>query len=281
MIKIIHGESVNPLTKEVHKYSYRVKLPHDKQIDKLQESLNKQYENSGTRFFIRNHYYCENVSEHPLVNRLPMFYKTVLCTTLLKAVENNLDAPVANQLCLLEETAIVRTIACEPLAEYSSIIEKIEKIQEGLSKETDEAKRKILLEGLDVAKQLRDNNAHKVVAALETVKEFVEKAAKIDAGYRDKFSIHSLHSVVAQITNLLSSKLHANGLDHIAVEIEEAIRNELVMPLPETSTSQNGNEINVNTQINLGANGTTLTPDIVTETVKLMDSMIPAGPASE
>lgn len=225
------------------------------------------------KYLIRNHYYCDNVEQHPLLENLMAFYKRVLCSTLMQAVEDNLAAPVANQLSLLEELAITREIACEPLAEYSYVREKIELLQGQLNNSDlslDVVEK--LQKALDVALKLRDVNADKAIAALSTVKEFCEKAARIDAMSRDKFSVHTLHSVVAQVTRIISDELHENKLDHIAVSIEEKIKEKLVIPLPEASNvSNNGNN-------NFGQLGTNLTPEMITDTVKLMDDMIPSGP---
>lgn len=270
-----HGLSYEAQGIYTHEDKY-ITLPHDEQIEALQNRLGKEH------YKIRNHYYCNDICDHPLVVNLMPFYKRVLCVTLQKAVEDNLSAPVTSQLSLLEELAITREIACEPLAEYSDIVEKIEKLQHlldehnkclnenaesSLSSEAANATQETLLKAIETAKQIKNNTAAKAINALQTVKEFCEKAARIDALCRDKFSIHTLNSVVAQITNIISKHLHNNKLDHIAVEINDAIQNELVMPLPETSSSSG----------DLNNLASSLTPDMVKEDLLEMDDMIP-GP---
>jgi hypothetical protein len=253
------------------------RLPRNKRLSELQQKLGaKDYK-------IRNHYYCDDICEHPVVEHLMPFYKRVLCVTLQKAVEDNLSAPVTTQLSLLEELAITREIACEPLAEYSEIVNKIEKIQAILDElngcdelnENDESEankevkknRETLLKALDLSKQLKANTGAKAIKALETVRDFCEKAARIDALCRDKFSIHTLNSVVAQITNIISRKLHDNNLDHIALEVNDAIQKDLVIPLPETAS---GGDNSANASVKL-------TPDKVLQDLLDMDDMVPSN----
>lgn len=239
-----------------------IELPHDEQLELLQQQT------QGS--LIRNLHFCENISDHPLVAKLHNPYKQVLCTTLLKAVEDNLDAPVTSQLSLFSELALVREIACEPLGEYSFIIEKIGKLKAKLAESNNNGNNDnaAIIKALDVATQLRDINAAKAVKALEIVKEFCDKAAKVDSLCREKFSVHSLHYVVAQMTRLIHDVLHDKGLDNVAEEIEVAVRENLVLPLPE-SANGDGNSNNM---------ATNLTPDMINETVKMMDDMCPAGP---
>jgi len=244
------------------------RLPRNKRLSELQQKLGaKDYK-------IRNHYYCDDICEHPVVEHLMPFYKRVLCVTLQKAVEDNLSAPVTTQLSLLEELAITREIACEPLAEYSEIVNKIEKIQitlDGLNGSEEEASsRETLLKALDLSKQLKANTGAKAIKALETVRDFCEKAARIDALCRDKFSIHTLNSVVAQITNIISRKLHDNNLDHIALEVNDAIQKDLVIPLPETASSGDNSGGNASASVRL-------TPDKVLQDLLDMDDMVPSN----
>lgn len=252
-------------------------LPEDPQLEELRGTLNNKF--NTTCFKVRNHYYCgndgKNISEHPLVNNLMPFYKRVLCCTLQKAVEENLAAPVTNQLSLLEELALVREVACEPLAEYSRVVQLIENTEAEMLSCDNPATKLTLIKVLDSAKQVKENTSRKVVAALEVVKEFCEKAARIDAMSRDKFSIHTLNSVVAQITRILSDELHSKNLDYIAVDVEEAIRTKLIMPLPETSAAS-GNSDNEGGSA-ASVLGTTLTPDLINDTVRAMDEMIPSS----
>lgn len=239
-------------------------LPHDKILNDLQIAFGSQH------YKIRNHYYCNDICEHPLLQNLMPFYKRVLCVTLQKAVEDNLSAPVTTQLSLLEELAIIREIACEPLADYSEIVEKLEGLQKLLSECNNNEHKETLIKAIETAKLIKANNSDKTIAALHTVKEFCEKAARIDALCRDKFSIHTLHSVVAQITAIISKKLHDNNLDHVAVEVNDAIQNELVMPLPETATNGGNGDVSNN-----GNAGVKLTPDMVIEDLLEMDKMVP------
>lgn len=236
----------------------------DSQLVKLQQEYNQG--KSDRRYKICNLHFCENISDHPLVAKLHNPYKQVLCTTLLKAVEDNLDAPVTSQLSLFSELALVREIACEPIGEYSFIIEKIGKLKAKLAEDGNKDNAAII-KALDVATQLRDINAAKAVKALEIVKEFCDKAAKVDSLCREKFSVHSLHYVVAQMTRLIHDVLHDKGLDNIAEEIEVAVRENLVLPLPESANSDGNTNM-----------ATNLTPDMINETVKMMDDMCPAGP---
>lgn len=244
----------------------------DPQLVKLQQEYNQG--KSDRRYKICNLHFCENISDHPLVAKLHNPYKQVLCTTLLKAVEDNLDAPVTSQLSLFSELALVREIACEPIGEYSFIIEKIGKLKAKLAESNDNKNNDnaAIIKALDVATQLRDINAAKAVKALEIVKEFCDKAAKVDSLCREKFSVHSLHYVVAQMTRLIHDVLHDKGLDNVAEEIEVAVRENLVLPLPESANSGDGGNTNM---ANMATN---LTPDIINETVKMMDDMCPAGP---
>lgn len=268
---------------QIHFKKY-IELPHDEQL----EALQKQFNDKSYNTVIRNLYFCEHISDHPLVSRLHNPYKQVLCTTLLKAVEDNLDAPVTSQLSLFSELALVREIACEPIGDYSYTIEKIQKLQSRLSEYankdnnnnnnlSDEDKQTVeqLKKALDLSVQLREMNAAKAVKALNIVKEFCDKAARVDSLCREKFSVHTIHYIVAQMTRIMHDTLHDKGLDDVAVELGKAVEERLVIPLPES----NLNDANSNN--NNGSLGTNLTPDMIDETVREMDDMCPSSSDEE
>ena len=253
-------------------YTKPVNLPQDedyKRLVQLKSDLEEQH--GKNTFVIRDHFYG-SLEEHPLLNlplykfdkKVAQFYKRVLAGTLAAAVDLNLAAPVTTQLSLLEELAIIRQIANRPLSLYSNCENHLTALELHLAEnadipESDKAKLKSAIENLQKA---RDASANEAVASLKIVSEFCERAAKIDALCRDKFSIHSLNSVVAQITRIIADELHDNKLDDLAVNIEERIRTKLVLPLPETAKDHCT---------------TSLTPDQVEKDVLNMDDMIPAS----
>lgn len=260
---------IGDIGNRIHFKKY-IELPHDEDFEAAQRELNT--EAGYNKYLIRNLYFCEHISEHPLVAKLHNPYKQVLCTTLLRAVEDNLDAPVTAQLSLLSELALVREIACEPIGEYSFATEKIEALRRKLAElqsKGDEVNE--VAKALDLASQLRDTNAAKAVKALEIVKEFCDKAARIDSLCREKFSVHTLHYVVAQMTRIMHDTLHDKGLDDLAVELGKTVEEKLVLPLPEAMNGRGSDE-------EAGNLGTKLTPDMIEETVRRMDDMCPGMP---
>lgn len=211
------------------------------------------------QFVIRNLELCDDITKHSLlnVNSVPAFYKKVLSGTFLAAIESNLAAPVAEQLSLLQELSIIREIANPAIEELSTLSNQVNALKELLHNDPDGSNSDVAKDILPEFEKLRELAAIKAVSVLKTVSEFCDKAAKIDALSRDKFSIHTINSIVAQITRLISDELHGKGLDHIAVDIEEAIRNKLVIPVS-----------------NEGSCGTDITPDMIKDTVEQMDRMM-------
>lgn len=167
-----------------------------------------------------------------------MFYRRVLCTTLQKHVEENLAAPVSDQLSILEELAIMRQIASESVQVYAVAIE-------GLKDKNNKE-----------AENLRIMAGQLCADSLKMVADFCEKAARIDSLQRDKFSIHTINSVVAQITNMFHSVCEKSGNRELAEAFEEKVRNELRVPAAINNTNS----------------GTSLTPD---QDVTEMDDTVP------
>lgn len=190
-----------------------------------------------------------------------VFYKKVLCPTLQQAINDNLSAPIADQLSLLEELALFRETATIPIDLYSKSIECIEKTQHDLlTKELTEDERKKKEISLNKLYEIKSIAADSVVKTLERVGHFCEKAARVDALQRDKFSIHSINNVVVQISQIAQKVFQQNGLQHLAEEFDTLIRDNLVLPIPLPNSSA-GSDL-----------ATNLTPDMVEDLVKEMDS---------
>lgn len=230
----------------------------DKYLSNIRNRYIQLFPQLSKQFVVRKLEYCDDISNHSLLNNVPTFYKKVLSGTFLAAIESNLAAPVADQLSLLQELAIIREIANPAIEELSILSNQILSLKELLQAEpSNEAIKNCLYE----TEKLRELAAIKAVAVLKNVSEFCDKAAKIDALSRDKFSIHTIHSIVAQITRLISDELHSKGLDHVAVDIEESIKNKLVVPISNTNMENN-------------ASGTNITPDMIDKMVNEMDEMM-------
>lgn len=165
------------------------------------------------------------------------FYSHRLGPKLQAMVSELLEAPEVDQLRLNEELAFMRTIAGEAVALYSAACE----LPENNKNKAD----------------LTMNAALCMQGALEQVVKTAKTAAEISAMGKDKFSVHALHDVVAQITKMVyvCFDADAEGLQRFDAMISEQLR------LP---------------QIN--AQGTVLTPDA---DVVGMDDTVPAAPDAE
>ena len=227
---------------------------------KREEKHQRIKRNYGDHIFEVEEYDTFEFEKHKLVP----FYRKVLCTTLQEAVEANLAAPIANQLNLLEELAIMRELSCTPLQLYSktteAIEQKIRQIEEGGDKEK-------LEQDIETLRKLKLVASDSSVSALRVVAEFCEKAAKIDSLQRDKFSIHALNSIVIQISKIAQDVFHDHGLQELAEEFDRKIQEDLVIPMPVA-----------NVQKDQKAFCTSITPDEVNTAAVLMDSMVPANP---
>lgn len=170
---------------------------------------------------------------------MPKFYGKVLCETLKQAVERNLAENVSDQLSLLEELSIFRIVSSEAIKAYSDAEELIQKNPNGKN-----------------SKQLKATASFLVLDALKQVGEFCERAARVDNLQKDKFSIHTINSIVAQISRIIYEVVERKfDRRDIAEEIEIAIRDNLKVPA-----------------LNGGTSGTSLTPD---QDVSEMDAMVP------
>lgn len=178
-----------------------------------------------------------------ILSTMPSFYGKYLNETLQEAVESQLNLPVEDQLNLFEELALIRRFACDALKVYSKELNKPD------------------------AKQIDIVVASKLAtAALEQVSNFCEKAAKVDSMQRDKYSIHTINSIVAQIVNIIHIVLDIHDQHELAVEIAREIRLQLKIPVQTVKLI----EANANNSL-----GTNLTPEAVDETVIDMDNTIP------
>ena len=240
-----------------HYYSI-FKCQHNRK--KREEKHQRIKRNYGDHIFEVEEYDTFEFEKHKLVP----FYRKVLCTTLQEAVEANLAAPIANQLNLLEELAIIRELSCTPLQLYSKAVEAIEQKQKQIEAGGDKDKLEADLETLRKLKLVASDSS---VSALRVVAEFCEKAAKIDSLQRDKFSIHALNSIVIQISKIAQDVFHDHGLQELAEEFDRKIQEDLVIPMPVA-----------NTQKDQKAFCTSITPDEVNTAAVLMDSMVPANP---
>lgn len=200
--------------------------------------------------------------------QMGFYTKKVLGTTLQEAIEANLNAPVADQMSLLEELAIVREIASENVGFYANAISNIERINKAILVETSETEKEKKQAELQIWQGMKLKLGEEAIAALSKVSDFCSRAAHIDSLQRDKFSIHAINSVINQLCHICRSVFDLNGVHHLAVEFERQVREKLVIPAAVTSAS-----VAVNNAANNVALGTTLTPDKIDETVKLMDDL--------
>jgi hypothetical protein len=151
----------------------------------------------------------------------------------LKAYLNDcLANPENDQLSLLHELALMRDIVGMSIALYDKSAEKLN---------LDDIKQRELF--ILVASQMKDN--------LHDVRIMAESAARIRASAKETFSIHNLHDVVNQVTQMVRSVFGRDekGLRRFERLLDEQLR------LPK-----------------MGINGTTLTPD---QDVLDMDELIP------
>lgn len=184
-----------------------------------------------------------------ILTTMPSFYGKYLNETLQEAVESQLRLPVENQLNLFEELAISRTLAKDALQMYAE--------ESANPKSTRE---QILIAGKFL------------YSALEVVTNFCEKAAKVDSMQRDKYSIHTINSIVAQIVNIIHIVLDIHDQHELAVELAREIRIQLKIPVQTVKLI----EANANNQL-----GTNLTPEAIDATVIDMDSSVPNNPENE
>lgn len=169
------------------------------------------------------------------------FYGKRLAPKMKALVEELLDAPDSEQVRLNEELAIVRQMAGDAVAIWSAV----EELQE------DTPEKKKLKDSMKLQAEMC------VRTALAEVKGYCSTMAHIDALAKDKFSIHSLHDVVAQITKIVMICFDHDkeGLQRF----DDMLTNQLRLP-------------------QIGSTGTTITPDA---DVIEMDEMIPSAPPEE
>ena len=117
-------------------------------------------------------------------HRLPRFYSRRLTRTLSEAVEAALAEAPDQQLQLLEELALFRTVAADSVGVYSAAVEALE--------QADDERAKKLRPFVDqTAAIMRDN--------LLTVVSVCESAAKVHAIGKDKISVHNIRHVIDQV----------------------------------------------------------------------------------
>lgn len=223
-------------------YEAKKLLHHDNE-----EKLYSRYKNK--KFDVREKYIASYYIH--LYDTMPSFYGKHLSATIQEAVETQLNLAVEDQLNLFEELAIIRKFACDALDLYKQAAENPD------SKPIDK---------LATSKY--------AVSALELVTSFCEKAAKVDSMQRDKYSIHTINSIVAQIVNIIYIVLEMDaGRPDLAKLVEKTIREQLKVPV------QTVKLIDVKaTESEQERLGTNLTPNKLDQLVTQMDSSIPGTP---
>jgi hypothetical protein len=168
------------------------------------------------------------------------FYSKRLGPKLTAALEEMVSQPLQDQLSLFEELAIVREVAGQALELYSVAQEKIPATAPNRA------------EVLASAGML-------LQSALENVRTMCKTAAEVNAAGKDKYSIHSLQDVAAQIVRMVTT-CFGDRPEQLA-EFDAMLTQQLRLPKAQ-------------------ADGTTLTPDM---DALDMDATIPAwvGPADE
>lgn len=161
------------------------------------------------------------------VSHLPMFYKKKLNKTLTDMVADSLDGDPREALNLYEELALVRVLAAETVGLYSAASESGK------------------MEAMQAAGAL-------MAEALGQVKTMCEAASRVETTGKDKFSVHTLKSIIHQIVRIAHKVLKEHP--ELALQFEQLVRNEIKMP--------NENE------------GTSITPDA---DVLEMDGTVPAA----
>lgn len=133
------------------------------------------------KWALKGRNYCQfcggRSGRYSRVIKLPRFYAKELTGTLQEYVEASLGAAPHEQLNLFEELAIMRAAAAETVALFAA------------------------------AQQSKDSDTRAAAAMLmqEALKHVVatcESAARIEAGSKDKISIHNIAHVVQQIVRI-------------------------------------------------------------------------------
>lgn len=143
---------------------------------------------------------------------IPIFYRKRMTKTLKQAVMEAMNSSPAEQLSLYEELALTRVMAGKAVTMYAAACES-----------KDEAT-------IAAATTV-------LATSLAEVQRMCESAARVEALARDRVSIHAVSFVVGQIIRIVHNVLKDPDLEFHAREIEDQLRNNLLIDVTPTGTS--------------------------------------------
>jgi hypothetical protein len=190
------------------------------------------------------------------LGRMPRFYSKVLSLSLREALEADLALPPEMQFSLSEELALTRQVASQAIGLWAQLLESQPIPTDPNATDIDKTR-------TQQAEQMRRAAIELARAAMEQsldrVRTFATDAARIFAGVKDKCNIHTIQTVLNQVTRTmyLACGNEPEGLRY-AERFEQLIKENIRLP-----------------DLANGADGTTLTTD---QTVTAMDLTVPAGP---
>ena len=189
------------------------------------------------------------------VEHLPRFYGNQLTTTLQAAIDQQTGLASHEVVSLHEELALVRHTAGEAVRLYAVAVDA----RDRAAAEMPAYGTAEYSQWYDRQTSLNDSVGSAgslMVRALKDVEHFASSLAKLEAGAKDQVNIHTLHGCMRQVVRLMFEVCGVEN-QHLAEELERRVREEVVLP-------------------NAGsADGTHLTPDMVTADVQSMDAMVP------
>lgn len=151
------------------------------------------------------------------IYHLPRFYSKVLKGTLQETVEEFLGTNKEEQLSLMVELALTRTVARDKVAQYAAARYQVEVLS--TEPDTPEAERIKWGKVLDYA-------AESMRAALEDVERICVSAAKLDAMTKGLITPMGLNLFLNQLVRIV----HDVCPVEVAVELERQIRENVRMP---------------------------------------------------
>lgn len=149
------------------------------------------------------------------VDGLPVYYRKRLNPTLAEAVADALNVPNHEATDLYTELALMREGAGESVALYSAASQL-------LAEQPNSEKAKTLV--VEAADCMSQN--------LRRVAELATTIVRNEAMSKDKLNIHTLHSVVDQITRLMFTVCGTEH-QHLAEEFESRVKLDIVLPMVE------------------------------------------------
>lgn len=144
------------------------------------------------------------------INHLPEFYKGRLSKTLQEHIDSQLNADVDEQLNLLQELALMRSL-CGDALEMHRLAEE---------KGKDDLK-------LNAAVLIRD--------ALNEVRVMCDTAVKVETARKDSVSPLKLKQIVHQIVRIMY-EVCGDEHEHLARDVEEKVRDQIRVPADITGT---------------------------------------------